>query len=138
MGHSATLRNSCALIALVIAGLLVSPGRSDAAAFEAFIPPKYKGVIVAAPIPRYPHAFWYIPGRVGWYRLKVNQQTGAVAEVNVMKRPEPGQGVPDANAAMILEFFKWRFKPGSIKQLDVPVEFDRDEPHPELKNATSH
>jgi hypothetical protein len=72
MGHSPTLRNSCAVIALVIAALVVSSERSDAAAFEAFIPPKYKGVILAAPIPPYPHLFWYIPGRVGMYRLKVN------------------------------------------------------------------
>jgi hypothetical protein len=137
MAHSATLRNSCALIAFLIAASVVSSERSEAAAFEAFIPPKYKGVIVAAPVPPYPHAFFYIPGRLGVYRIKVHQQTGAVAEVSVLKRPEPGPGVGDANAAVILALFKWKFKPGSIKQLDLPVEFDRDEIRPELKNAAT-
>lgn len=120
-----------------MAGLLVSAARSDAAAFEAFIPPKYKGLILAAPVPPYPHNIFYIPGRVGVYRLKVNQQTGSVAEVGVLKRPEGGQGVADANAAVILALFKWHFKPGGLKQLDLPVEFDRDEIRPELKNAAS-
>ena len=86
----------------------------------------------------YPHAFFYIPGRVGVYRLKVNQQTGTVAEVGVVKRPEPGPGMGDANAAMILALFKWRFKVGTLKQIDVPVEFDQSEIRPELKSARSH
>jgi hypothetical protein len=46
--------------------------------------------------------------------------------------------VADADGALILALFKWKFKPGSIKQLDIPVEFDRDQFRPELKNAAAH
>jgi hypothetical protein len=137
MAHSATLRKFCALIAFLIAAFVMSPEQSYASAFEAFIPPKYKGVVLAAPVPMYPHTFFYIPGRVGVYRMKVNQQTGAVTEIGVLKRPEPGPGVGDANAAVILALLKWKFKPASIKQIDLPVEFDQGEIRPELKNAAS-
>ena len=65
------------------------------------------------------------------FRLKINAKTGAVDEVSVMKRaPQPA-----LNAAMVLALFKWKFKPGSIKELDLPVEYDRSEMRPELKAA---
>jgi|SRR3954454_20623394 hypothetical protein len=135
MARSLTLRRSCALLTSVVAVSLVLADRSSGAPFEAFIPPKYKDIILAAPVPRYPHVIYYQPGRFGLYRIKVNQQTGAVDVVNVLKRPAHGVGVGDANAAVILALFKWKFKPGSIKQLDFPVQFDPYEIRPELKNA---
>ncbi len=124
------------LLALTFGFVSFAP-RSFASPFEAFIPPRYKGIILAAPVPRYPVSVKYEPGRFGLYRIKVNQATGAVDEVNVLKRPAGGPGVGDAHAAVILALFKWKFKAGSIKQIDIPVEYDQTELRPELKNAAS-
>ena len=55
------------------------------------------------------------------YRLAIDTKTGSVTQVSVMKH---GGGTNDNNAMAV--FKRWKFKPGSIKQLDVPVTFQRD------------
>lgn len=85
-------------------------------------------------MPEYPGGTRYIPGNNGIYRMKINPQAGTVAEVGVMKRSN--QGLLDA--AVVMELFKWKFKPGTLKQLDLPIEFDRGYMRPELKNAAAH
>ena len=90
----------------------------SAFAGQAFITPKWKGIILNAPVPdRLPPLGEQIGGVI--YRLTINPQTGGVTAVGVMNR----NSNKTADAAMVLSFIKWKFKPG-IKQFDVPVNFD--------------
>jgi hypothetical protein len=91
------------------------------------IPPKFKGIILSAP---------GIVGAVnsgsqGVYRLKINQKNGTVDQVQVLKMGGPGVDGPATKT-----FFQWKFQPGKIKELDVPVTFERDATVL-LKNAAS-
>lgn len=105
---------------------------------QASIPDRYKGVILYAPLIETPTTYGGGSGVLksrgthsqsvsearsaqGAYRLTVNQKTGEVEEVGVLMRT----GVKIYDAAAITTFFRWKFKPGSIKQLDVPVMFSR-------------
>ena len=112
---------------------LIFPFAAQAAP-DAFIPPKFKGIILYAPVPDYPLEARnrFTLGTQGMYRLKINQKTGAVDEVGVMKRASWGK----LNAVMVFELLKWKFKPATIKQIDVPVAFE-DPIRVELKNAAS-
>jgi hypothetical protein len=106
---------------------------------QAPIPERFKGVILSAPLIN-PPANYFSPGvptlrsrgtrsqsvseskfAQGVYRLTINQQTGTVDEVGVLLRT----GVKEFDAAAVMTFFQWKFKPGAIKQLDVPVVFGR-------------
>jgi TonB family protein len=120
------------LVAIVFCSQLVFC-LSCQAALDAFIPPKFKGIILYAPVPNYPEAArsHLTLGAQGVYRLTINPN-GTVDEVGILKKA----GHYKLDSAMILEFFKWKFKPGSIKRLDVPVLFERDV-RVELKNAGS-
>lgn len=104
------------------------------AAPNAFIPPKYKDTILYAPMPDYPMQARnrYTVGTQGIYRLKINPQTGKVEEVGVMKRANWGA----LNATMVMDLVKWRFKPGTINQIDIPVVFE-DPIRAELKSAVA-
>lgn len=102
------------------------------------IPDRFKGIILSAPLID-PPANYFSPGSAmsrsngrlqsvgqslttqGIYRLKINPQTGAVDEVGIMHR----SGVKRYDAAAVMAFFQWKFKPGAIRQLDVPVVFER-------------
>ena len=102
------------------------------AAPDAFIPPKWKGIVLYAPVPNYPEAArsHYTLGAQGVYRLKINPKTGLIDEVGVLKHA----GHSKLDGAMIFELFKWRIKPGALKELDVPVLFE-SMIRVELKNA---
>jgi hypothetical protein len=104
------------------------------AAPPAFIPPKFKGIILDAPVPDYPMeaANRFTVETQGIYRLNFRPQTGIVDTVSVLKRASWGK----LNAVMVFEFMKWKVSPGNISQLDVPVIVE----HPirvELKNASA-
>jgi hypothetical protein len=104
---------------------------------QAPIPDKFKGIITYAPLIDTP-ANYLTPGSSmlkkrgtlesvsgsvfaqGVYRMTINQKTGTVDEVGVLLRA--GR---ELDAAAIMTFFKWKFKPGAIKQLDAPVIFSR-------------
>jgi hypothetical protein len=121
------------LLLLVVSSQLLLTQTGHAAP-PAFIPPKFKGIILDAPVPDYPMeaANRFTIATQGIYRLKFRPQTGIVDTVSVLKRASWGK----LNAVMVFEFMKWKVKPGSISQLDVPVIFE----HPirvELKNATA-
>lgn len=106
----------------------------NAHALEAFIPPKFKGIILQAPIPHHippPAVHARNVGAQGVYRLTINPQTGGVEEVGVLNRA----GHKTLDSIMVLSFANWKFKPGSIRQLDVPVTFSRFDIHVELRNA---
>jgi TonB family protein len=89
---------------------------------QVMIPAKFKGIILDAPEPVFAEGVRKDMGvSQGVYRLTVNQQTGMVDEVGVLKRT----GVPKLDGVAVLTFFKWKFKPGAVKQFDIPIRFDR-------------
>jgi hypothetical protein len=106
---------------------------------QASIPDRFKGVILYAPLIDAP-ANYFSPGAAilrsrgthsqtvsqsvsaqGVYRMTINQKTGTVDEVGVVLR----SGVKQFDASAVMIFFQWKFKPGTIKQLDAPVLFGR-------------
>ena len=103
-----------------VCALLVLPSLGRAG--DVFIPEKFKGIILRAPEPLYPLG---IERQTifdqGVYRLTINQQTGAVDEVGVLTRC----GDRRLDACAVMAFFQWRLRPGTLKQLDVPVAYDR-------------
>lgn len=120
---------------MLLALLCAAFGWSAAqAAPDAYIPDKLKGILLYAPVPNYPEAArsHYTTMAQGAYRLKINQQNGSVDEVGVLKRA----GHHQLDGTMVLTLFKWRFKPGALKELDVPVSFER-EVVVELRKAAS-
>jgi hypothetical protein len=126
-------KTSRAILLLIVVSLASFAVTSDAAS-NAFIPPKYKDIILYAPMPDYP---WqarnkYTVGTQGIYRLKINFETGKVEEIGVMKRANWGS----LNSTMIKDLVKWRFKPGTIHQIDIPVAFE-DPIRAELRNAVA-
>jgi hypothetical protein len=86
-------------------------------ATEVFIPDKYKGIILYAPGP----VDYSNSGRQGVYRLTIDQKTGLVTEVGILLR----SGFEKRDATAVMTFMQWRFKPGTLKVLDVPVMWDR-------------
>src|SRR6266705_4307679 len=73
------------------------------------IPAQYKKDTVAAPDPEYPIKAQHLGYQgQGIYRLMINDKTGIVDEVKVMK--STGHRELDATAVMTL--LNWKFKPG--------------------------
>jgi TonB family protein len=84
------------------------------------IPPQYKKDTIAAPDPEYPIKCQHLGYQgQGIYRLVINEKTGVVDEVKVMK--STGHRELDANAIMTL--FNWKFRPG-INHRDLLVVFE--------------
>jgi TonB family protein len=83
------------------------------------IDPKYKKDTVAAPDPEYPIKAQHLGYQgQGIYRLIINEKTGVVNEVKVMKTTHSRE--LDASAVMTL--FNWKFRPG-INHRDLLVVF---------------
>src|SRR5437773_88274 len=98
---------------------------------ETVIPQKFQGIILHAPEPDYPaNIEMHLIRAQGVYRLVINQKTGVVDEVQILNRT----GVKTLDAGAVMAFFQWKFRPGTLKQLDVPVVFDQSV-HVLLKNA---
>ena len=105
---------------------------SAALAKEAFISPKWKGIILSAPMPdRLPPTAVAVGTAV--FRLTIDPKTGGVTEVSLMNKIDANN--PIAIATMVIPLTKWKFKPGSIRQIDVPVEYPNLEA--ELKHAVA-
>jgi hypothetical protein len=81
------------------------------------IPDKFKGIILYAP----GIGMCVNSGTQGVYRLKINEKNGTVDEVGVLRRAGPGGDGPAVKA-----FLQWKFQPGKIKQIEIPVAFERD------------
>lgn len=47
--------------------------------------------------------------------LKINPKDGVVDEVSVVRHTH----FPTLDAIMVMTFFKWRFRPGAVKQLTI-------------------
>ena len=108
-----------ASIGLIVLLGLPSPCR---AADQVMIPSKFKGVILDAPEPAFPEGSRKDIGvSQGVYRLTINQQSGLVDQVGVLKKT----GTQKLDGTAVLTFFKWKFKPGAFKQIDIPITFDR-------------
>ena len=111
-----------------------APGSPCQAEQPAFIPEKFKGIFLYAPEPEFAEGYRKNNADVlqGVYRLTINQKTGMVDEVGVLKR----SGMQKLDGVSVMTFFKWKFRPGSIRQLDIPITFER---HVTLllKNAVS-
>ena len=113
---------------IVLIVLLCVMSALSARATEVYIPDKFKGIILYAPGP----VDYSNSGTQGVYRLTINQKTGIVTEVGILKR----SGYQPRDATAVLTFMQWKFKPGTLKQLDVPVIWDR-QATVLLKNAGS-
>src|SRR4051812_44192411 len=98
---------------------------------QVFIPERFKGIILNAPEPYYPHGIErnLIRGQ-SIFRLKIDKQTGKVEEVQVLMRT----GIRRLDADAILTFMKWRFRPGTISQIEFSVVYDY-QIEVKLKNA---
>ncbi len=89
---------------------------------QVMIPAKFKGIILEAPEPVFAEGSRKDTGiSQGVYRLTINPQTGLVDQVGVLKKT----GTQKLDGGAVLTFFKWKFKPGSLKQIDIPITFDR-------------
>ena len=108
-------------VAFVLALLTVvtSPSR---AAEQVMIPRRFKGIILEAPEPIFADGSRKDIGvSQGVYRLTINQQNGLVDQVGILKKT----GTQKLDGTAVLTFFKWKFKPGALKQIDIPITFDR-------------
>jgi TonB family protein len=80
---------------------------------------KYKKDSVVAPEPEYPVKARNLGHQgQGIYRLVVNDKTGIVDEVKLMK----SAGSRELDASAVMALFNWKFRPG-VKQRDVLVKF---------------
>ena len=95
------------------------PIPSDSAAFARRDEPWQKDLVRSTP-PEYLYvdrAAWR-EGR-GVFHVTLDAQTGLVREVTV--KQSTGHATLDSSAVAALR--QWRFRPGSLKQLDIPVTF---------------
>ena len=84
------------------------------------INPKFKADTVDAPDPEYPMKSQHLGYQGnGIFRLEVNPKTGLADAVKVIK--STGHSELDATAVMTL--FKWKFRPGAVKERDVFIVF---------------
>ena len=84
------------------------------------INPKFKADTVDAPDPEYPMKSQHLGYQGnGIYRLEVNQKTGLADEVKVIK----STGYRELDATAVMTLFKWKFRPGAVKERDVFIVF---------------
>ena len=80
----------------------------------------FKKDTLLAPNPEYPMKSQHLGYQgQGIYRLIVNQNTGVVDEVKILKTT----GHRELDAGAVLTFFNWKFKPGAVNHRDVLVIF---------------
>jgi outer membrane biosynthesis protein TonB len=120
-------------IILVSAVVALSPHAACGADQQADIPDKFKGIILRAPNPDAapPAVARRVTYTQGVYRLVINYTTGAVDEIKVLKR----SAIKSLDASAVIGLSKWKFRPGTLKQLDVPVVFQGSDVRVLLKNA---
>jgi len=76
--------------------------------------------VIAAPPPHYPlSAIWSIAAGRGRYELSV-ASTGQVASVKIIQ----STGVGRLDTAAINALRSWRFRPGAVKTIIIPMNFD--------------
>ena len=94
----------------------VTPGRAE----SVLVKSKCKADAIASPDPQYPiYSRNHRRRGEGLYRLVVNDKTGLVDQVQVMK----ATGSKELDAEAVMTLFKWKFRPG-VKQCEVAVIFE--------------
>jgi TonB family protein len=84
------------------------------------IPSEYKKDTIAAPEPEYPMKAQHLGYQgQGIYRLMINEKTGIVDEVKVMKTT----GHRELDASAIMTCFNWKFRPG-VNHRDILIVFE--------------
>ena len=74
--------------------------------------------VVAAPDVVYPESIKrHGTQGIGSYLLTIDQKNGEVTEVKVVK----STGFRKLDALYVMNFFQWRFRPGTIKSAQVPA-----------------
>ena len=83
------------------------------------IDPKYKKDTLTAPDPEYPMKAQHLGYQgQGIYRLMINDKTGVVDEVKVMKSTH----YRELDASAVMTLFNWKFRPG-VNHRDLLVVF---------------
>ena len=108
------------LIAIAIITVAFVPPYLDASQ-QAYIPERYRGIILNAPEPDFPASTTNTMSGQGVYRLIINPKTGMADEVQVLMTT----GYRKFDAVAVLAFMQWKFRPGALKQIDIPVYFER-------------
>ena len=111
-------RNKIVVTALVLLqiGFLLPCRAAEMVTIDA----KYKKDSLVAPEPEYPIKSRNLGHQgQGIYRLVVNDKTGIVDEVKLMK----SAGSRELDASAVMALFNWKFRPGAVKQRDVLVKF---------------
>lgn len=103
---------------------------------QADVPDKFRGMIIHAPIPE---GSATEGGRIrivteGIYRLIINPRTGVVDEIKVIRR----SAIKRLDANAVIGLSKWKFRPGTLKQIDVPVLFRGRDVWVTLKDAAGY
>lgn len=76
--------------------------------------------VLYSPYPKYPLSVrWEYPSGRGLFQLQIDQQSGLVSSVHVVRT----MGDNRVDAATIATLRQWRFRPHTLKQLVVPIEF---------------
>ena len=120
------------LIAFAIVTVAIVPAHLDAGQ-QAYIPEKYKGIILNAPEPDFPASTELRQLGQGIYRLTINQKTGLADEVKVLQ----SSSAKKLDAVAVMAFMQWKFKPGALKEIDVPMSFLHRQITADLRNAAS-
>jgi outer membrane biosynthesis protein TonB len=120
------------LIALVIVTVAFVPTYLDASQ-QAYIPEKYRGIILNAPEPDFPASTELRQLGQGIYRLIINPKTGLADEVKVLQ----SSSAKKLDAVAVMAFMQWKFKPGALKEIDIPLSFLHREITADLRKAAS-
>jgi periplasmic protein TonB len=111
-----------------------SPVPSGSAAFAGRDEPWQKDLVESVP-PAYSHA-----DRAAWregrgvFHITVDRQSGRVRKVAVKQ----STGHRTLDAAAVAALSRWRFRPGSWQELDVPVNFRMAKTHREYIERVRH
>jgi TonB family protein len=103
-----------ATLVVVFALQVLSQSVSHAAAQQSA---DWKRYVIASPDVVYPEVVKRtgIEG-VGVFRLAIDRRDGTVTEVKVLK----STGRTNLDAIYVMNFFQWRFRPGTVTALTIP------------------
>lgn len=111
------IRPTLRFVLLLFLALLISPALATRPAEETEF---YKRYVTYAPYPDFPMAAVRRGAHgTGVFLLKINSKTGLVEEVKVLKRVGDGGLTAEAVWALL----KWRFRPGTVTSVKVPISF---------------
>lgn len=111
MGSSARLLSAALLLLLLL----------PVSAAEYRLPPEVKAITVYAPTPKYPFETDYnAPRGTATARFEVDKQSGAVTNVTLTQ----STGSRMLDNVVVGTLRRWRFKPGTIARIEIPIGFN--------------